>query len=223
MSFWKALLKKPRLKGLTENQALTPRDLVPALLALFMYTTLYVSKADVYVYLYFKPHQSGLFHHLSSFVSSLGSGEVLFFFIFLLLVLPANIPKRREAFGRGLLGLTMAGLVSLAIKVFLGRPRPSLLLSGHYWPHGPTLMNKFFSTPSGHTTAAFALACIFSHFFPRGKHLFKLGALMIGLSRVVLLYHYPSDIIISISIGCLLGKWASTMKLPEFVEGYLEG
>lgn len=221
MFFWKA--QAPNLRDrIMAGPQVNLKGVVTASSALFAYFLLYVSKADMYVYLYLKPHKKGLFRYFFSFISSLGRGEFLLFLLLLLLFVPVGIPKRREVFWRGILSLVAAGAVALVIKVFLGRPRPHLLASGYYWPHGPTLLDTFFSTPSGHTTATFALACILSCYFPRQRLAFLTGALLVGLSRVLLLYHYPSDIIISALIGCVIGKWAFRVRLPRFMEGHIE-
>jgi undecaprenyl-diphosphatase len=195
---------------------------ISAFSAVLAYFFLYASKADMYIYLYLKPHKKGLFRYFFSFVSSLGMGEVLVFLIVVLCLLPVPISKRRGLFCRGILGLVAAGVCSSVIKVLIGRPRPSMLSYGYYWPHGPTFVDKFFSTPSGHTVAAFVLACILSSQFPKWRYLLVGTALMIGLSRVFLLYHYPSDIIISIFIGCVIGKWVSKLELPRFMEGAID-
>ncbi|MCI2426489.1 phosphatase PAP2 family protein [Candidatus Acetothermia bacterium] len=69
-----------------------------------------------------------------------------------------------------------------------------------------------FSFPSGHTCAAFGLAFIFAFFYP----LFIVQvtvytvAILIGLSRIYVKEHYPSDVI----FGALLGPAISVLFLP---------
>ena len=221
MFFWKAQAQNLRDRIIAWLQA-NLKGVVTASSAVLAYFLLYVSKADMYICLYLKPYKKGLFRYFFSFISFLGRGEVLLFLLLVLLVTCLEMPKRRELFWRGILSLAAAGAVALVIKVLVGRPRPHLLASGHYWPHGPTLSSAFFSTPSGHTTATFALACILCHYFPRQRFAFLAGALLVGLSRVILLYHYPSDIIISAIIGCAIGKWAHKVRLPRFMEEHIE-
>lgn len=213
---------KPPPKGPRRNKPLGSRDMAVVSLALSTYAALYLSKVDAKIYLYLKAHGKELFHPFFSFISFLGSGEVLLFFLFLLLVLPAKITKGKEVFVRGMLALAITGIVSSVIKILVGRPRPFLLSHGYYWPHGPTLMNNFFSTPSGHTTATFALAWVLSSFFVKTKHLLWFWAFMVGISRVILFYHYPSDIVLSMAMGAIIGKWALRAKLPTLVERHLE-
>ncbi len=198
------------------------KRVITALMALLVYLFLYVSRIDAYAYLWLKPYKTGLLRYLFSFISTLGRGEVLVFFVVLLCLLPKVHLNRREVFWRGVLTLIVAGIVCLLIKVLLGRPRPSLLLSGHYWPHGPSLTNDFFSTPSGHTVEAFALASLFSSWFRKWKPLLMGMALLIGISRVFLLYHYPSDIVVSIYLGSTIGEWMAGLRLPRFARRHVE-
>lgn len=216
MSWW----PKPPTKD--TDKAFAPGDGKLIILAFFAYAFLYLSRTDAHVYLYLKIHKYTPLRPIFDFISFLGAGETLLLFLFLFLALPVEISRRKEVFAKSLLGLVTVGIVTSAIKILLGRPRPPLLSSGHYWPHGPTLMNGFFSTPSGHTTAAFALAFIFSHYFPKAKYPLLLWALMVAVSRVILFYHYPSDVLISTVIGYLIGKGAYRVKLPPRIEGYLE-
>ena len=66
-----------------------------------------------------------------------------------------------------------------------------------------------FSLPSGHTAAAFLMASLLAHFYPGISLLVYAWAAFIGLSRVLLGVHYPSDIV----VGALLGKTISLLSL----------
>ncbi|MGB0664914.1 MAG: phosphatase PAP2 family protein [Pontibacterium sp.] len=60
-----------------------------------------------------------------------------------------------------------------------------------------------FSFPSGHSAAAFVFATTLSHYYPSGAPLFYGLASMIGLSRVLLGVHFPSDIVAGAALGML--------------------
>lgn len=85
-----------------------------------------------------------------------------------------------------------ANVTTQALKAVLSHPRYQPILG--YYQVGPTAF------PSGHATAALAMACAFALVVPRRWRpaTIAIGALAtvaIGCSRVVLHYHYPSDVL----------------------------
>lgn len=70
-----------------------------------------------------------------------------------------------------------------------------------------------FSLPSGHTAAAFLMASLLTHFYPSVALIVYPWACMIGLSRVMLGVHYPSDII----AGAALGLTISAISLSILI------
>ncbi|UOO81936.1 phosphatase PAP2 family protein [Uruburuella testudinis] len=62
-----------------------------------------------------------------------------------------------------------------------------------------------FSFPSGHTAAAFVFAALVAAFYPLFAPFAYTMAVLIGLSRVILGVHYPSDIAAGALLGTLCG------------------
>lgn len=107
-----------------------------------------------------------------------------------------------------------ASIVVHLAKLVIGRARPELFteygahsisfLSGHDW--------VFQSFPSGHSAAVGSFFGAFSMLAPRLRIAFALGALAIGISRVIVGAHYPSDV----AAGLLVGLWTALMTAFVF-------
>lgn len=114
--------------------------------------------------------------------------------------------------GRFLLaGFAVSGITVQIIKHLLGRARPRITYDILF--AGPSLRGGYDSFPSGHTTAAFCCAFIISLYFPRYRTVFYLLAVLIALSRVIGLSHFPSDILAGAVLGVAVGK-LMLLKMP---------
>lgn len=94
--------------------------------------------------------------------------------------------------------LFVSNLIVHLFKKFLPRSRPYLALNN------VTTGSKLYkdaSFPSGHSTASFCMATVFSKVIPHLSILFFLLAFLVAVSRVYLGMHYPSDV----TIGAILG------------------
>ena len=72
-----------------------------------------------------------------------------------------------------------------------------------------------FSFPSGHTAAAFLFATIISSFVPVMAYIVFPWAILLGISRVLLGIHYPTDIIAGVLLG--MGSAFSAFIIYEFI------
>lgn len=102
--------------------------------------------------------------------------------------------------------LVQAGAASLLKDVF-NRLRPDdLEAAGRFL--GPQWDGPGSSFPSGHATAAWALAALMTAYYPRLRWVFIIGAVAVCWARLQLGRHHPGDVI----AGGLLG-WYLAMAL----------
>ena len=63
------------------------------------------------------------------------------------------------------------------------------------------------STPSGHTLRAFSFLTALSMLYRRFTVVFISIAILIGVSRVIVTAHYPSDVVFGAFIGVFTALW----------------
>ncbi|OIK10475.1 phosphatase PAP2 family protein [Bacillus sp. MUM 116] len=88
------------------------------------------------------------------------------------------------------------------VKLMFPRKRPYLMIEKTKFPDNPLQDHSF---PSGHTTAIFAVVIPYILFFPQlALALIPLGV-CVGVSRIYLGLHYPSDVFAGGVLGSLTG------------------
>jgi len=122
------------------------------------------------------------------------------------------------------LSMGLASFVTMVFKILIGRTRPRFHTPEHFlgfwdsmptsldtepiyswqlWAHSP---NEFWSMPSGHTSAAFALATFLAITYPRIRWLVFAVAIVVPMSRLMTGAHWASDVVAG---GCV-GVWVSS-------------
>lgn len=146
--------------------------------------------------------RGGALDPVVSVYTQLGNAGALWIALCLLLLC---FPKTRRA---GLAGATALVLslvfTNLLLKNIVARTRPWLVLEGLV----PLVVEKDpNSFPSGHTSAAFAAATAWAHALPK-RWMGVLGlaaAVIMGLSRLYVGVHFPSDVLCGALVGLLCG------------------
>lgn len=113
----------------------------------------------------------------------------------------------------------IAFVLCFIIKVILARYRPQLLIDhGLYGFHFWLLSEPSNSMPSGHAAAAFAGLYALARICQRHwvTIVLMVIALFIAVSRILILKHYPSDVICAAYIGVVSAIWVGHfMRYPK--------
>lgn len=129
-----------------------------------------------------------------------------------------NLLAKKEI-GKSLAFGIIAVSMVIQIKHLIGRARPKLGFDTFF--AGPSLSYLYSSFPSGHTTFAFMLASIFSHYYPKYRYLFYMLAVWVGFERVEDFAHFPSDVLAGAILGILVGKFVLFKFLPKLRQNNL--
>ena len=119
-------------------------------------------------------------------------------------VLAAGLPMLAAAVIRAValraaLGLVISHAIVQIIKRNVLRERPSTAVGTEALIPSPDA----FSFPSGHATAAMAVAFVYAVAFPAWAAPLIMLAAVVGLSRVCLRVHYPGDVLVGQAIAIL--------------------
>jgi len=118
--------------------------------------------------------------------------------------------KAEEAGRKGIYSISAAGILVQIIKHLIGRPRPRVMDAAGF-SIGPSFAGGYDSFPSGHTASAFAFAYTISFFYPKWRFPLFIYAALVGLSRIYIDAHFPSDIFAGMALGLWIG-WVVTTK-----------
>ena len=144
---------------------------------------------------------------IMEFISLLGKGGIALIILSLCLLLYR--PTRH--FGTAMaIGLALGALVvNLWLKVVIARPRPYADVNGFFYPLWVMLgshTESDFSFPSGHTNAAFAaMVPVFILGRKNWSWLALVFSVLMGVSRIYLVVHYPSDVLGGLLTGTVAG------------------
>lgn len=96
------------------------------------------------------------------------------------------------------IALTTSHIFVQILKRIVCRERPSRMLPGTNTFNVPL---DYYSFPSGHTTAAFSINTVFAFYKPAMVAPLMAFSFIVGLSRLYLGVHYPSDVFVGLLIG----------------------
>lgn len=161
----------------------------------------------------------GFFTPFFEFVSLLGKGGIFLIVLGLVLLLS----KRTRRCGTAiLLGIAIGALITnCCLKILIARPRPysdENSLFYQLWLLVEQNVESDKSFPSGHTTAAMAAStAVFFSCNKRYSWLAFLFAVVMGIARIYLVVHFPSDVVGGFIVGFIGGALGALIMnaLPD--------
>lgn len=140
-------------------------------------------------------------------VTKLGHDGIALIIISLILML---FKKTRKAGSAMLAGIVVGAVfTNLTIKPLVSRPRPYTFTDSpvyQWWLNAGAQVESDRSFPSGHTTSAMAMVTgLFCVTNKKVSWLAFFFAIFMGMSRIYLCVHYPTDVIGGLIIGAISG------------------
>lgn len=164
---------------------------------------------DARIFLAINQHSPAWVGAIAHGLSVIGSPEAALGWVVLLAAFGMKDRFRRFTYCAGTVCVALG--IDFVLKHLIARPRPYHVLA---MTHTIGPLASGYSFPSGHATASFALAVAVCFAWPKLKGLPLLLALAIGLSRIVVGMHYPSDVLGGAVLGAVvaIGAWSAWGK-----------
>lgn len=167
-----------------------------------------IHKYDVFMFTWLvNARMHGALTKASRYLSKSGDGQ-----LYTLIMLVAYLNE----------GFESPFLQAILLAFLIERPTYFVLKNGFKRNRPEAALKNFrsvitpsdkFSFPSGHTSAAFMMATLMSYFFPPLIIPLYCWAALVGLSRVVLGVHFPTDTL----VGVILGVSTAFLSLGQIV------
>lgn len=143
-----------------------------------------------------------LFDYSFPWLTYLGSH----FAVILFLIFSWISTKKKKIFLSLLILYSIQSLFIYGLKYSIRRERP--FYSIHLLSKIDITKAEIFdpSFPSAHATYSFMMATILGHWFPKYRPIFFIIAGFIGLTRIYLHLHFPTDIIVGAFLGFIITK-----------------
>ena len=136
------------------------------------------------------------FNKMMPYITELGG--VVFSLSLPIILILLNLRSSRNIGFEILFSMALSQVLVQILKRSLNRERPYNSLENI---NTFDITLKDYSFPSGHTTAAFITAIHLLIYMPQFAILFLLAATLVGISRIYLAVHYPSDVFVGALVG----------------------
>lgn len=109
----------------------------------------------------------------------------------------------------------LTGMTVHTIKFLAKRVRPYDLLEGL---NTFDIIMRDYSFPSGHTASAFTIATMVGVYFPDLFLFMLIFAVLIGISRMYLAVHFPTDVLVGAIVGVVITFFSKEIVSPTVVD-----
>lgn len=175
---------------------------------------------DTAIFSFFGSLQCDFLNPIADFITMFGTG--IAFAIYAVIAILLIVYKKTRRYGVALaFALAIGGLITnIILKPWIARPRPYVGLMGtdfwdlyrDFYTFVGSPLESDMSFPSGHTTVAFEVAVSTTFVAAEKKNRIRFFlipfAVLIALSRIYLMVHYPTDVIAGFVVGTLAGALA---------------
>lgn len=196
-----------------------------------LYVSLFIFFCAIFSYFYVDKFIAIYFHNFNSianhacfssffrFITKLGESQYALIILFSLFIsLRKKFPIVASQMIYLFSAVALSGIVVDIVKIIFARLRPNMLFEHDLYGFvGFKIGSQFNSLPSGHSATAFALAIGLALLFPRYKYLYFIIAIFIASSRVILTFHYLSDVLIGSLFGGLLALLLYKVYIAKIV------
>lgn len=136
---------------------------------------------------------------LFKYISMLGNSGAIWIIIAIVLMLN----KKSRPFAITMVfALLFGSLLGSLLKITFARSRPFL---EHSFINICINAPKGYSFPSGHTLSSFISATLLYNLNKKYGVYFVVLAVLIGISRIILMVHYPTDVFAGAILGTIIG------------------
>ena len=139
-----------------------------------------------------------------------GAGDWFLYFFAAVAVIGWFVFKNKTVFIQSLfplLAAAAAGIITTAVKVFVGRWRPKAYFESDGTYGFEPFHNAHASWPSGHSSGIMATMTAVAILFPKWRIPCFVVAVLIGSTRMALAAHYLSDVFAGLILGYLCAHW----------------
>ena len=178
---------------------------------------------------YFSVESLNIFFKSMTSLGELAGIVIIGVFIIIISIFSKEREKYYNLLLKCIASFWVSGIVTAILKVIICRERPFVMWNPHHFYGGIKIFtshvqNKddFFSCPSGHTTAAFALFGILYMFTEKRfyKIVFIILPILVAISRIYLGRHFLSDTLAGGTVGYFTAVIINRYNIYEIISKF---